>query len=352
MDTRVKKIIDLAKDVMSIESTTGDKEYELTSILHEELVSGNREVFDKAMQASPNMETELFLNSFANNLASTKTLQKKDKNVVESNLFAIPIIAIQSEKDINSRISDDDLQSITNILKEFNVADENVVPVFLQKILTPQAVFVDGFSINEFHDCIIRSSTGLECSSLYPYVTSVVNQDTNLFPVKEETMVMRYIVGSFIGKHNKYFDNLDNIIEVFNLQAFVEKMDNVLSNYFSGKATALIPLPYNEGIESGIIEYNATAALHTFIYSIEQLNLSSSLTRLEIDEIEDNSIKLRLINKTNNMLIALYEWNIPFLSDTMMSNVMQSINEICEELGLPEYTMRQENDDRAKHVVH
>ena len=352
INSDVKKIIDLTQEVMSSENTSRDKEYELTSILYDELISGKRERFDEIIKSTKDVSTALFLNSFVSNIASRKTFEKKDKGVVDSNLFAIPIISIQSKKDRESKISNDDLQAITNVLHDFNIIDDNLTAVFLQNIITPHAVFVDGFQINQFHDAIIMRGTGMNSAGLYPDIFGAINQDASLFPVEDETLVLRYIVGSFVGDNNKYFDNLDNIMQVFNLESFSERMNNILSKYFSEKVTTFMPLPYNEGVEFGVIEYNASAALHTFIHSIEQLGLDSSLIRLEIEPAEEKLIKLRLIDNSNHMLIAMYDWNIPYLTDTMMNNVMTAINEVCSDLGLGEYRIKQEDTPNTSHTMH
>lgn len=194
--------------------------------------------------------------------------------------------------------------------------------------------------------------SGMNSADLYPDVLGAINQDASLFPVGDETLVLRYIVGSFVGDNNKYFDNLDNIMQVFNLESFSEKMNDILSKYFSEKVTTFMPLPYNEGVEFGVVEYNASAALHTFIHSIEQLGLDSSLIRLEAEPVGEKLVKLRLIDKSNHMLIAMYDWSIPYLTDTMMNNVMTAINEVCHDIGLSEYHMKQEGSISIPQIIH
>lgn len=352
INSDIDKVINLTQEVMSSENTSRDKEYELTSILYDELISGNRERFDEIIKSTKDVSTALFLNSFISNIASRKTFEKKDKGVVDSNLFAIPLISIQSKKDRESKISNDDLQAITNVFHDFNIIDDNLTAVFLQNIITPYAVFVDGFQINQFHNAIIMRGSGMNSADLYPDVVGAINQDASLFPVGDETLVLRYIVGSFVGDNNKYFDNLDNIMQVFNLESFSEKMNDILSKYFSEKVTTFMPLPYNEGVEFGVVEYNASAALHTFIHSIEQLGLDSSLIRLEAEPVGEKLVKLRLIDKSNHMLIAMYDWSIPYLTDTMMNNVMTAINEVCHDIGLSEYHMKQEDSISIPQIIH
>lgn len=352
MNTNAQKVIKLAQDVMSSENTSRDKEYELTSILYDELVSGNRDNFDEIIKATTDIPMALFITSFINNIASSKTFEKKNQGVVDSNLFAIPIISIQSKKDTTSKISNEDLQAITNVFSEFNIIDDNLTAVFLQNILTPYATFIDGFQINQFHNAMLMQATGVDSASLYPEVIGAINHDANLFPVEEETFVLRYILGSFVGDKNKYFDNLNNIMEVFNLESFNKKMNDILSKYFSEKVNVFMPLPYNEGVEFGVVEYNASAALHTFTHSIQELGLDSSLIRLEVEPIGDDKIKLRLIDKSNRMLVAMYDWNIPYLTDTMMSNVMTAINEVCSDIGLTEYYKKQEDTPESPNTIH
>lgn len=78
MNTNVQKVIELAQNVMSSENTSRDKEYELTSILYDELVSGNRDNFDEIIKATTDIPMALFITSFVNNIASSKTFEKKE----------------------------------------------------------------------------------------------------------------------------------------------------------------------------------------------------------------------------------------------------------------------------------
>lgn len=82
INSDVKKVIDLTQEVMSSENTSRDKEYELTSILYDELISGKRERFDEIIKSTKDVSTALFLNSFISNIASRKTFEKKEKGLL------------------------------------------------------------------------------------------------------------------------------------------------------------------------------------------------------------------------------------------------------------------------------
>ena len=330
-----------------------ENEDSLEDILYHYLTSGNESfidgVFDKLLS-----EQGLFFMTIAKEMASIKGYVIGGNPVV-SHLYAIPFIATQDKENTKNTISQSDIEKIEAIFDKHGISEKYDVTIF-DTMLTPYGVPKEPIEINDAHDSIIFNSLSVPDMKLFSRGVSsfnkTVKEDEKFFNVDNLTFVIRYMMISV--KEADVEDegeeiSLTEFVDSIDSDSFCEDLHGILGKYYQDILMAFSPIPYIDGVEIGIIEYNAMMALHLFMPFIETLGTE----RLDVvlDHSEIGSLKVMLVDKTVNKIVSDYNWAVPILLDSSVRHNIHYLQDFCKEIGFDGYSIV-DNENPPKKVMH
>ena len=179
-----------------------------------------------------------------------------------------------------------------------------------------------------------------------------VKEDEKLFNVDNLTFVLRYMMISV--KEADVEDegeeiSLTEFVDSIDSDSFCEDLYGTLGEYYQDILMAFSPIPYIDGVEIGIIEYNSMMVLHSFTPLINSMGISD--LDVLVDHSEMGKLHIMLVSKTHNMVVSEYKWAVPILTDASVSHNVQYLQDLCQEMGFSGYSI-ENKEDSAKMTIH
>lgn len=330
-----------------------ENEDRLEDIVHQYLTRGDESfidgVFDKLLP-----EQGLFFITMVKDMASIKGYAIAGSSVV-SHLYSIPFIAVQDGSNTINTFSQSDMEKIEAIFDKHGISEKYDVTVF-NTMLTPYGIPKEPVDINDAHDSIIFNTLPFPDINLFSRGVSafnkVVKEDEKFFNVDSSTFVLRYMVLSV--KEADIEDegeeiSLTEFVDSIDSDSFCEELHGVLTQYYQDVLMAFIPIPYIDGVEVGIIEYNSMMVLHSFTPLINSIGISD--LDVVVDHSEMGILQVMLVNKTHNMVMSEYRWSVPILTDASVRHNVQYLQDLCKEMGFSGYSFGNK-EDSAKITIH
>lgn len=346
-------IQDAVQYVNEIYHQNFENEDRLDDIMYQHLTNGN-EAFIEGMFDNLTSEKALFFITMIKDLASIKGYVVGGDSIV-SHLYSIPFIAIQDSKHTVNTFSKEDIERIEVLFAKHGISEKYDVTIF-DTMLTPYGIPKEPIDINNAHDSVIFNSMPVpDMKNFSKGVSSfnkVVKDDEEFFKVNDSTFVLRYMVLSVKepdiedeGKESSLTEFVDSV----DSDSFCEDLRVILTEYYEDILMAFTPIPYIDGVEIGIIEYNSMMVLHSFTPVIDSMGVDN--LDIVVDHSEMGILKIMLVNKTQNMVMSEYEWSVPILTDSSVGHNIQYLQDLCSELGFSGYLV-ENKDNSATKTIH
>jgi len=330
-----------------------ENEDSLEDILYHYITSGNESFIDSVFEKLL-PEQGLFFMTIAKEMASIKGYVIGGNSVV-SHLYAIPFIAVQDKENTKNTFSQSDIEKIEAIFNKHGISEKYDVTIF-DTMLTPYGVPKEPIEINDAHDSIIFNSLSVPDMKLFSRGVSsfnkTVKEDEKLFNVDNLTFVLRYMMISV--KEADIEDegeeiSLTEFVDSIDSDSFCEDLHGILGEYYQDILMAFSPIPYIDGVEIGIIEYNSMMVLHSFTPLINSMGISD--LDVLVDHSEVGKLDIMLVSKTHNMVVSEYKWTVPILTDASVSHNVQYLQDLCQEMGFSGYSIGNK-EDSARMTIH
>ena len=261
-----------------------------------------------------------------------------------SSLYVIPVIAGQDASNKECEFSDEDLNTIKTSI-ENHIIDSNFKTKVFGTMLTLQAMAKEGIEISQLHDKVVNGEF------VSKEQEETFREDRDYFLTKDPTLVVRYILVSFTAPDSDDYIGVEESMKNMDTSKFSVDVEKVMRKYYSDLFMMFSPLPYLDGLEIGLFEYNLMSADFYFKTMIESMSDIKSKLGISVDSSEVGVIRINLVDTFENQIIATYPWHVAILSSISLQENVEYVQKLCYQLGFDKYSVDRQNE-RKKVTIH